>query len=249
MSTILWKGPSRIDGKPIVVIGTESSDNRKTGNMAQIFILRADVSPTDAIASGADESICGDCKHRGEWRTVKAGPNKGKRKRARTCYVNVGHSPLAIYRAFRRGSIPTTVDRRAWGRGKIIRIGAYGDGAAVPLYVWLEIVAEAIAWTGYTHQWRPGAVGESMAHLFMASADSIEETNLARSLGWRTFRVAMNASENGKLERESVCPSELGVQCIDCRACDGTARNVRGSIMIPAHGGTAVMANIRALAA
>ena len=249
MSTILWRGPSRIDGAPIVVIGTESSENRKTGNMAQIFILRADVSPTDAIASGADESICGDCKHRGEWRTVKAGPNKGKRKRARTCYVNVGQSPQAVYRAFRRGSILTTVDRRAWGRGRIIRIGAYGDGAAVPVYVWHEIVGDAIAWTGYTHQWKPGAVGESMAHLFMASVDSIPEKRFAESLGWRTFRVAMKSGENAKLERESVCPSLLGVQCIDCCACDGTARNLRGSIVIPAHGGTAVMANIRALAA
>jgi len=56
---IVYQGPSMIDGAPIVAIVTgltRKSKNEKTGNMAQVFILRADMSPLQAIASGADGS-------------------------------------------------------------------------------------------------------------------------------------------------------------------------------------------------
>ena len=58
---ILQVGSSPIDGRPFVVILTMNSKNRKTGNMAQVWILREDVDPVAAVASGADETICGDC--------------------------------------------------------------------------------------------------------------------------------------------------------------------------------------------
>ena len=89
---ILWQGASRIDGAPIVaiVVGLEdASTNSKTGAMLQTYIVRADIAPTDAIAIGADASICGDCTHRGD--------GTGKE---RTGYVNVGQGALAVYRAF-----------------------------------------------------------------------------------------------------------------------------------------------------
>jgi len=67
-SRVLWEGSSLIDGAPIVVIvsGLLKSENAKTGNMLQTYILRADVSPTNAIRSGEDSSICGDCPARGD---------------------------------------------------------------------------------------------------------------------------------------------------------------------------------------
>ena len=40
---VLWRGPSPIDGKPIVVIAVVKSANRKTGNMIQVFILCDDL--------------------------------------------------------------------------------------------------------------------------------------------------------------------------------------------------------------
>ena len=43
---IIYRGPSLLDGKPIVVIAVglnSSSKNRKTGNMLQTYILRDDI--------------------------------------------------------------------------------------------------------------------------------------------------------------------------------------------------------------
>ena len=63
---IAFEGPSMIDGRPIVVIinKIDGSDNAKTGAIVQSFIIRADVAPTDALKTGADVSICGQCVHR-----------------------------------------------------------------------------------------------------------------------------------------------------------------------------------------
>jgi hypothetical protein len=67
-SAIIWEGPSMLDGAPIIVIATglaQDSQNTKTGNLIQTWIMRADVDPMRAIREGLDASICGDCKHRG----------------------------------------------------------------------------------------------------------------------------------------------------------------------------------------
>jgi hypothetical protein len=72
-----WRGPSPVDGAPIVLIITglsalpsEQSDNRKTGPMVQTYILRQDMAPVAAMMAGMDRSICGDCPLRPA--TVKA---------------------------------------------------------------------------------------------------------------------------------------------------------------------------------
>ena len=88
---VIYEGLSPIDQRPIVVIATLSTTNRKTGNMVQVWILCKDESPVDAISSGLDRTICGDCKHRRQANGV------------RTCYVNVGQAPLAVWRAYKRG--------------------------------------------------------------------------------------------------------------------------------------------------
>ena len=68
-SAILWAGRSAIDGSPIALVATglgRSSRNEKTGGIVQTWIIRTDMSPTDAVATGADAAICGDCPHRGQ---------------------------------------------------------------------------------------------------------------------------------------------------------------------------------------
>jgi hypothetical protein len=241
---ILWQGASRIDGAPIVaiVVGLEdASTNSKTGAMLQTYILRADIAPTDAIKTGADASICGDCPHRGD------GTGKG-----RTCYVNVGQGALAVYRAFLRGKYPqATIDQaQAAGTARVVRLGTYGDPAAVPAHVWENLISRATAHTGYTHAWR--GIGSTYAHLLMASADSLADKVAAMSAGFRTFRVVLRG-EAARLSDEAICPAsaEAGkkLTCIACKACNGTATNRRASIVIQAHGGTAVMANVRRLSA
>jgi hypothetical protein len=65
-SGIIYHGPSLYDGAPIVVIGTFTKSNSKTGGVVQTYILRDDIDPRDASKGGQDVSICGSCPHRGE---------------------------------------------------------------------------------------------------------------------------------------------------------------------------------------
>jgi hypothetical protein len=242
---VIWRGASLIDGQPIVVIATglaSGSTNRKTGEMVQTYILRADLKPTEAIKAGADVSICGTCPHRGD------GTGKG-----RTCYVNVGQGPLAVWSAWKRGVYPDCADATEStyeqamvdvGAGRIVRLGTYGDPAAVPFWVWESLTSKCIGHTGYTHQWRSAP---KLKGLCMASADSVEDAREAQAAGWRTFRVAMPCDEP-RIEGEAICPAsaEAGkkLQCAQCLACGG-ADGRRGSIVIAAHGGFSVMANVK----
>ena len=62
---VLHEGPSPFDGQPIVSIATLHSSNRKTGDMVQTWILPRDLHPLDAVKTGQDSCICGNCPHRG----------------------------------------------------------------------------------------------------------------------------------------------------------------------------------------
>ena len=230
---IFYRGKSPIDNAPIVGIAVLKSRNEKTGNMVQTFILRSDIHPMDAIKSADDVSICGSCIHRGDSQTK------------RTCYVDVGKSVSQIYKAFRRGSYPDMSrdlsHAAAQLKGRKVRLGAYGDPAMIPADTWYALLSEASDWTGYTHQWTQ-AFAQAHRELCMASADSIEDRDIARSMGWRTFRViAINATP--KLDREIYCPAspEGGNkrQCITCTACDGALKTESVSIAIVAHGKSA----------
>jgi hypothetical protein len=227
---IFYRGRSPIDNQPIVGIAVLKSRNEKTGNMVQTFILRSDIHPMDAIKSADDVSICGDCVHR------------GSTEQKRTCYVDVGKSVSQIYKAFRRGSYYDCTHDLAHAasiiKGRKVRLGAYGDPAMIPADIWLALLEQASDWTGYSHQWSQ-AFAQAHRELCMASADSIEDRDLARSMGWRTFRVIpINAPM--QLVREIACPAspEGGnrKQCIDCTACDGALKSSSVSIAIVAHG-------------
>jgi hypothetical protein len=237
---ILYSGPSLLDGAPIVVIAiglASGSTNRKTGSMLQTYILRSDMEPTLAVKSGADAAICGNCRHRGA-----PGEPVG-----RTCYVNVGQGPLGVYRAFKRGVYPTAIDLVAIGNGRMVRLGTYGDPAAVPVGVWTLLTKSAQGRTGYTHQWR---TAHGLRALCMASVDTMHEAEEARASGWRYFRVAM-PTDLARLPMESICPAskEAGykLKCETCLACSGAVNGRKGSIVIQAHGGFAVMANVKRL--
>ena len=123
---IFYRGPSPIDGAPIIGIATLKSTNGKTGDMVQTWILREDVSPLDAIASKEDASICGACFHR------------GNASRKRTCYVDVGKAPQGIWKAYHRGSyVDLSDDAETIAflmRGRIVRMGAYGDPAMIAIF-------------------------------------------------------------------------------------------------------------------
>ncbi len=226
MAYIIYEGPSLIDGAPIAVIVTDRTANTKTGNMLQTWIIRTDVPPHLAAKDGRDVSICGDCP-------LRMNPETGKRR----CYVQVYQAPLSVYNAYHRGRY-TRADARDVGRGRLVRIGSYGDPAAVPASVWHDLASKATGRTGYTHQHSHPSVAVrenalALRGLVMASTETLDQAETLASEGWRTFRVRL-ASEP-LLPRERICPasSEAGakVQCAACRACDGARRGNRIAII------------------
>lgn len=231
---ILWSGASAIDGAPVVLIATglkASSSNVKTGALVQTWILRADMTPQAAVDSGADESICGACPHRGE---IVNGKNVN-----RSCYVTIFQAPRNIWETSKRGVYPVeSIDSgRALLAGRNVRLGAYGDPAAIPFDVWAALLADSARGTGYTHQWQK--CDTRFAQYCMASADSLAEAESAQALGYRTFRVGSYAESLVK-GKEFLCPAskEAGAKtnCAACLACGGTSGPNRASVFIPAHG-------------
>ncbi len=244
---VIWQGTSLLDGKPIVVIATgfaSSSANKKTGAMIQTWILRADVEPHTAIKTGEDESVCGGCVHRGT--------AHGDRTEGRSCYVLTQQAPLAVYRGWRRG-IYGTVQLgyellKDVGKNRRLRLGSYGDPAAVPAWVWHAFVARASGWTGYTHQWATmsPAGAKAFQPLCMASCDSALEQKHAKKLGWRCFTVlpkSVPLTHDVALARFAglvICPAseERGhrTTCAKCGLCQGTTTKTPMDIVIGAHG-------------
>lgn len=228
---VIYRGPSQLDGAPIVAIALTHSSNRKTGDMVQTYIMRADVAPIAALKSGADASICGDCKHR---------PILGG-----ACYVRVDQGPTVVFKAFLRGNYPDangSAHIAALGAGRMVRLGTYGDPMAVPAHVWETLTFQASGRTGYTHQWRNAAVAgdqrASVTSLCMASVDDPAEAQEARAAGLRYFRIRTADEPMGA--REFVCPAsdEAGKRrtCDTCGACNGSEKPTAGSPVIIVHG-------------
>jgi hypothetical protein len=243
---IIWSGISQLDGvTPIVALATgvpkaprfrkdgtpivsraKSSANEKTGNMIQIHIVVDGDLPLDVLKQGRDEAICGTCPHRG-----KASGGTG------ACYVNLGKGQNSMMRShMNKGSVPFDVSRFA---GQKVRLGAYGDPAAVPFEIWQSIAAVAEGVTGYTHQWR--TADPRLAQVCMASADSMPEYLEARRAGYKkAFLVLPEGSARPKGFISCPASAEAGKKtvCASCMRCGGESDARKHSIMILAHGAT-----------
>ena len=231
---VFYRGPSILDGQPIVAIATglrRGSDNSKTGDMVQTYIMREDMPPCDALQTGDDRSVCGDCPLRG---IIVNGRNK-----QRACYVSVFMAPQSVWKAYDKGRYPIVTDLAEIFAKKLVRLGSYGDPAAVPLSVWEELLSQTKGHTGYTHQW---ARFPEFASIVMASADSKADRLRAKILGFRTFRVTeLDTRKEGEKDKNEVaCPAsdEMGhkTDCKNCRACGGTSAKARTDIVITVHG-------------
>ena len=243
LGIILWSGKSLLDGERIVVIATSvfgKTTNRKTGDMIQTYIIRRDIHPMFAHRMGEDISICGDCKHREN----------------NTCYVNLCHGPIAIYKAFHDGRYRDFEENDLeLFRDRIVRIGSYGDPVAIPFEIWDNICSVSKGYTGYTHQWRNPKTDQRLKNICMASVDSIigytKEYEKAKSMGWRTFRVFADEKisvHDVKLSNEFVCPAskEAGVKtdCEHCRACSGHTSKTTKDVLINFHGDSEAMGSM-----
>ena len=221
---ILYRGPSCFDPDrtiQVIITGDDrKSKNRKTGGgMLQSWILDTETDPVEAVDSGLDDSYCGSCP-------LGPGAPAGKR----VCYVVPCQAPMAVWKKADRNGY----DLASWPQFylKSMRLGSYGDPAAVPDVVWRKTTMNLSRWTGYTHSWR--TTEQSRAEYLMASCDSREDRTEAKSKGWRTFRVLREHEE--KEIGEIYCPASLGkTTCDSCHLCQGTMRN-GPDIAIKAHG-------------
>src|ERR1044072_9015768 len=178
-SYVLYHGPSVIDGAPIVAIATNflgtSINPKVAASFIQTWILRAEIDPLHAITIGADRAICGNCGLRGT--------PTGKKADGRRCLVAPGHGALPIWKQWHRGGIPFLSERRlkAVFGGRAVRLGAYGDPAAVPIGIWRKIMTRPAYWTGDTHQWR--WCHQSYKRWCMASCETEQDRIDAHALG------------------------------------------------------------------
>lgn len=224
---IVYRGPSLLTGAPIIaaVTGLDGgSANPKTGPMAQAWILRADRPPMAAVRDGSDDAICGTCALRGDGAFGRA------------CYVSPWLGPNNVWKALPVYLEPTWADLPALVAGRSVRLGAYGDPAAVPVEVWQAVLRGAAGWVGYTHAWR--TCDRRLQPLVMASVDTDDEGLAARLAGWRTFRVR-RPEEPVAAGLEFICPAsdEAGhrTTCQRCQLCRGTSSPARSVTILP-HG-------------
>jgi hypothetical protein len=103
---VLYSGKSLLSKQPIVAIATLYSENAKTGDMIQLWILPAEISPLDALKQNHNSGACGRCALQGAF------DSKLGRMVRRVCYVNIGQAPQAIWQAYQRGRYPRFNPRR-----------------------------------------------------------------------------------------------------------------------------------------
>ena len=217
-SVEFWRGS--VNGSPVVAIATNivrPSKNRKTGDMVQTYILRADMKPIEAVVNGDDRAVCGDCPLRP---SVATGAK---------CYVNTGWL-TRLWDSWNNGNVPT-ITPNALGdiveaTGKPVRQGAYGDPAVVPVSVWDEV--DRGRGTSYSHQWRTSQI-QAYA---MASVQGLDEAHEAQAAGYRTYRV--DVEQVGAQDGEIMCPAESrGVSCADCGLCSGNRSGAKNIVIDP----------------
>jgi hypothetical protein len=214
-----YNGPSTLDGAAIQAIVTgvsHKSNNPKTDDMEQVWIMRSDIAPLAASRTGADASVCGDCSHR---------PIHAKQRDVEPCYVHLFQAPSQVFKT----TYPLEPKTRAVPR----RLSAYGEPTALPYAVALALAKGGNGkYTGYTHQWR--TCDQRFRELCMASVDSEQEAHDAQAMGWRTFRVRKVTEPI--LAGEIMCPASkegnYKSKCAQCLLCAGTSIKAKNIAII-----------------
>lgn len=226
-------------GAPIAVVALFRRGrgiNAKTGGVVQTYIV-PDIPGLSLMAimrAGLDVSVCGGCPHRYAYdKNGVAVPG------TRTCYVNLGQGVRSVLKRLHRGgyedvsSDPGAIAEI--GLDRVVRLGTWGDPAAVPADVWAQLLSWSIGHMGYTHQWRSARLRAPIVDVVMASCETPADVSRALSLGFNgTFRV--RAVFEGAPDRAKMCPAseEAGkvATCEQCKRCNGQG----GETEIIAHG-------------
>lgn len=209
------------ESRDLVAIATTDTDNAKTGNMIQVWIMSKLVHPVESRRTGHDSTLqCQGCPY---------ASNQG-------CYV----SPLAlmaIWRAYKSGSYSYlqlgSPEWNAFFDGASVRLGAYGNPSMLPLAMLDDITSRASMHTGYFHDWNimPVELAKSYGRFLMASCEP-SNVSYAQNLGLRTFTVVSETPSDRSVGIECLADSK-GLQCADCGLCDGTARSAKRSKSLP----------------
>ena len=154
----IYDGPSMLDNDARIVVLVSGlrnpSRNTKTADLLQVWILLYDVAPHVAQQTGQDDAVCGDCPLRPYLSDAR--PDH----LPLPCYVTTMHGPRAVWSAARdlpvtdpalvRGMVtrlqtvtdghwrcgtPRTTRKRLPAPDVGVRLGSYGDPAAVPPHI------------------------------------------------------------------------------------------------------------------
>lgn len=229
---VLYEGKSLIGSEEIVCIATLESKNGKTGNMVQVWIVPKDEDPLDAVQHGQNSGACGRCALQGKW------DEQLQKMVGRVCYVNLGQAPKQIYRSYKAGKY-SKYNRRIHEFLLVereIRLGAYGDPAALPVPLVRYFATVGSGWTGYSHQlfWIDQRRANELAKYVMCSCHTKAQHAEARRRGWRSF-VAIHEGQSAP-EGAVECPYYTHeVQCIDCQLCQGTSKRAK-DVYVISHG-------------
>lgn len=208
-----------INGQRFAAIVTLKTDNRKTGDMSQIWFVLEDVHPVKAVASGIDaQTICKGCPF--------ASGNG--------CYVNVGQAPLAVWKGFHRGIYPELhpYQYEEIFNGRKVRFGAYGNPTLLPIAKVKAIAEASKGWTGYFHDWRENPLAHAYSAYFMASTETEDSRKLAQAVGFRVFHV----SPTKPVDAIECLSDSKGLTCARCRLCAGLSKGKQPSVWINPHG-------------
>jgi hypothetical protein len=205
--------------------------------MAQLYILTANESPLQAMTSGNDTAICGDCVLRGTNVTM---PNGNVVRKDRVCYVTLFTGPRSTWSKFARGGYPTVTPEEAAEklRGYKVRLGAYGDPTMLPFDTVETLLRHTVGHTGYTQQWRN--VDQRWRHYIMASVVTERQRAKAREMGWRSYYAVPHTRPEPTV-KAALCPAVREtdpLNCLDCLACAGTKGrdSVAVDFWLPVHG-------------
>ena len=199
------------------------SENIKTGDLLQLWIICSDKDPLTSRKLGLDKHVCGSCPLSGNG-----------------CYVLLHQAPTQVYRRYKDKPVqPIPKQLRA-----SVRLGAFGDIAFLPVAL-VNALTGTGKHTSYTHQWNepwaPDMSRHSMASIDNVSANRLGITSrelkqIAQSKGYRTYRTLADASDVLDSD-EILCPNfQTGIQCAQCLLCNGNATGNRKNIAVPAHG-------------
>ena len=227
-SVVIYKGPSlAMPDTEIAVVLTGingKSDNSKTGNMAQMWIITTTSKPSMACTDGSDRAICGNCRQRPA--------NNGN------CYVNK-YRMFVMHKALVDNRYEFLAPRDAGislaGHNTKIRITAYGDIAVIPNAS--KILTQLIGnqeFTAYTHLFTEPFFDQDLLKWCILSVDSLAHRLETQNMfpNCKTYRVL--AKNEVKQDGEVMCPSKKiplphggfrrNIQCQTCLLCNSNSK-------------------------